>query len=54
MVSNTKSGWLTTILLKLAVDSGTLKAHSKRSASTSKASLIVCFDRVHFVTGILV
>ena len=54
MVSNTKSGWLATILMKSAVDSGILKAHSKWSASTSKASLIECFDTVHFVTEILV
>ena len=46
MVSNTISGKLTTILMKSGVGSGTLKAHSSRSALTSKASLTECFDTV--------
>ena len=32
--------------MKSGVGSGTLKAHSSRSALTSKASLTECFDTV--------
>ena len=39
VVSSTISGWLQTILMKSGVDTSNIKAHSTRSASTSKAGL---------------
>ena len=39
VVSSSISGWLKTILMKSGVDTGSSKAHSTRSASTSKADL---------------
>ena len=37
LVSSSISGWLKTILMKSGVDTGSSKAHSTRSTSTSKA-----------------
>ena len=37
VVSSTISGWLKNVLRKAGIDIGTFKAHSTRSASTSKA-----------------
>ena len=39
VVSSTISGWLKNILKKAGIDISTFKAHSTRSASTSKADL---------------
>ena len=39
VVSSTILGWLKTILMKSGVDTGTIKTHSTRSASASKAGL---------------
>ena len=38
-MSSTISGWLKNILKKAGIDISTFKAHSTRSASTSKADL---------------
>ena len=39
VVSSTISGWLKTVLKKAGIDISTFKAHSTRSASTSKVDL---------------
>ena len=39
VVSSAISGWLKAILMKSGVDTGTFKAHSTRSAASSKAGL---------------